>query len=137
MNNPSQSYEQLVIRRKQLESLLKAQEELIRIDIEEIKISLAPVQNAATNLISFFTQDKAAGLLGFGANRVLDVFVRKILLSRSNWVTKLIIPFMVKNFSSHFIAEHKDQWMENIRKWFSSNGHDKEKKERESETPDY
>ena len=133
MNSPIESYEQLLIRRKQLENLLKAQEELIKIDIEEIRISLAPVHNAATNLISFFTQDKAAGVLGFGANRMIDVFVRKILLSRSNWVTKLVIPFFVKNFSSHFIAEHKEQWMDNIRKWFSSNGHHKEKSEKESE----
>ena len=136
MNNPIQTYDQLLLRRKQLEYLLQAQEELIRIDIEEIKISLAPIHNAATNLVSFFTQDKAAGILGFGANRVIDTFVRKVLLSRSNWITKLLIPFFVKNISSHFIAEHKEQWMDKIRHWFSSNGHDKEKKERESETPD-
>ena len=137
MNNPIQTYDDLLKRKKQLENLLQAQEELIKLDIEEIKISLAPVHKAANNLVSFFTQDKAAGLLGFSANRVIDVFVRKILLSRSSWVTKLVIPFLVKNFSSHFIADHKEKWMDKIRHWFSSNGHDKEKKERESETPDY
>ena len=133
MNNPIQSYDQLIIRKKQLENLLQAQEELIRIDIEEIKISLAPIHNAATGLINFFTQDKAAGVLGFGANRILDVLVKKIILSRSNWLTKLVVPFFVKNFSSHFIAEHKEQWMDRIRHWFSSNGHHKEKSESESE----
>ena len=133
MNNPIQTYDDLVKRRKQLENLLQAQGELIRIDIEEIKISLAPVQNAATGLINFFTQDKAAGILGFGANRLVDGFVKRILLSRTNWLTKLVVPFFIKNVSSHLIADNKEQWMNKIRQWFSSNGHDKEKKERESE----
>jgi len=133
MNNPIQSYDQLLIRKKQLESLLQAQGELIRIDVEEIKESLAPLHEAVTGAVNFFTQDKAAGLLGFGANRMFDVLLRKIVLSKSSWLTKLIVPFFVKNVSSHFIAEHKDQWMDRIRKWFSSNGHHKEQSEKESE----
>ena len=133
MSSSIQTYDQLLIRKKHLESLLQAQEELIRIDIEEIKVGLAPIHNAATGLVNFFTQDKAAGLLGFGANRVLDMLLRKVLLSKSNWVTNLVVPFFVKNVSSHFIAKHKDEWMNKIRQWFSSNGHDKEKFKEESE----
>jgi hypothetical protein len=137
MNTPIQTYDDLLKRKKQLETLLEAQKELIKVDIEEIKESLIPFRNAAANVVSFFTRDKAAGLLGLGANSLIDVFVKKVLLSRSGWITKLVIPFFIKNFSSHFIAERKDSWMKNIKQWFSSNGHDKEKKESESETPDY
>lgn len=132
MNTPIQTYDDLLKRRRQLETLLQAQEDLITIDIEEIKTSLAPVHNATVNLINFFTRNQAAGLLGLGVNQLIDVFVRKILLSRSNWITKLIIPFLIKNFSSHFVAEHKDQWLNRIKQWFSSNGHNKERAEEEA-----
>ncbi len=134
MTNPIQTYDDLIKRKKQLETLLDAQKELIRVDIEEIKESLTPFRNAAANIVSFFTRDHAAGLLGLGANSLIDVFVKKILLSRSGWITKMIIPFFVKNFSSHFIAEHKDSWLKNIKQWFSSNGHDKEKSGMKSES---
>ena len=133
MSSPIRTYDELLLRKKNLEILLKAQEELIKLDIEEIKYSLAPLHIAATNIINFFTRDKTAGLLGFGANRLIDVFIKKILLSGSNWLTKLIVPFFIKNFSSHFIAEHQEEWMNNIKEWFSSNEHQKERSESESE----
>jgi len=132
MNNPIQTYDDLLKRKKQLEDLLQAQGELIKIDIEEIKIGLAPLHNAVTTLANFFTQDKKAGLLGFGANRLVDLLVRKVILSRSGWITKLIVPFFIKNFSSHFIAGNQEKWINNIKQWFSHNGHDKQKKESES-----
>ena len=132
MNNPIQSYDDLLKRKKQLETLLDAQKELIKADIHDLKESLAPVRLAATRIANLFTKDHSAGLLGFGANRVLDLLVKKVILARSSWLTKLIIPFFVKNFSSHFIAENKDKWMNKIKHWFSSNGHDKEATEKQS-----
>jgi len=53
------------------------------------------------------TRDNTAPIFNFGMEMGIDLFVRKFLLARAGWLTKIVIPFLVKNYSSHFIGEEK------------------------------
>ena len=62
-------------------------------------------------------------LVNFGVNKVLDVLLRKVILSRSGWLTKLTVPFFIKNISSHFLAGHKDELINKLFAWVGKAHH--------------
>ena len=127
MNKHIRTYDDLLVRKKYLESLLQEQKELIQLDIEELKADAEPLLNTISSVSDFFTRNKKAWVLGLGVNSVIDFLVKDVILSKSGWITKLIIPFFIKNFSSHFIAEHQEEWLKNITEWLGyTNGHHKE-----------
>jgi len=121
------TYEELLKEKERLEALLQAQKELVRQDIEEIKLELAPVKSAISVVSKFATRDKRNLLLTTATEGIIDLVVKKLILSRSGWVTKLVVPFLMKNFSSHFVADNKDKWLAQLFAWVTkrnSNGTD-------------
>lgn len=113
------TYEELLQEKARLEALLQAQKEPVRQDIEEIKLELAPVQSAISMVGKFATRDKRNLLLTTATEGIIDLVVKKLILARSGWLTKLVVPFLMKNFSSHFVADNKDKWLAQLFAWVS------------------
>lgn len=128
MTKPSiTTYEDLLREKARLEALLQAQKELVRQDIEEIKEELTPVKSAIALVGKFATRDKSNLLLTTATEGVIDLVVKKLILARSGWITKLVVPFLMKNFSSHVVADNKDKWLSKLFAWVSkknANGND-------------
>ena len=131
MNNRIKTYDDLVKRKQQLEILLQAQKELIKYDFQEVKTE---AKAAVTVAGKAFTRDTSNMLITAGTNRVIDMLIKNVLLSRAGWVMRLVVPFFLKNFSSHYIADHKNQW---FRKLFSWIGHKNGKSSKKTEYKDY
>jgi hypothetical protein len=55
----------------------------------------------------FTTRDKTGAFANFGLDFSVDLLVRRILLAKAGWLTKIVIPYVVKNYSSHFISEQQ------------------------------
>ena len=131
------SYKELLEEKQQLEVLLQAQKQLIRYDVEEIKLKLQPVRNVLEFVKKITTRDRSNLLLDLGSDIAINSLVKNFILSRAGWLTKLIVPFFVKNYSSHFIAEQKDKWLEKLKDWLGhKNGkehHSEEEKNREED----
>jgi len=53
------------------------------------------------------TRDHTGPLATFGIDFSIDLLIRKLLLAKAGWFTKLVIPFVVKNYSSHIISEEQ------------------------------
>jgi hypothetical protein len=123
MNKRIQTYDGLVKEKQQLEALLQAQKELVLYDLKELKQDLEPAVKAVSFLGKIVTMKKDNVLLTIGVNQVIDVVFKKIILSGSGWLTRVAIPFFLKNYSSHYIAEHKDQIMEKFFSWFGHKNH--------------
>jgi hypothetical protein len=100
------SYNDLLEEKERLKALLQAQKELIREDVSEIKEELRPVREAAGVIGKFISRDNSNPLLTMGTNTAVDLLVRKLILSRAGWFGKLIIPFLVKNYASHFVTDN-------------------------------
>lgn len=107
MNKQIRNYEDLEKEKMRLMEVLKGHEELIKIDIAGVKEGLKPFGKAANMVHKMATRDNTAPALNFGLEMGIDLLVRKVLLAKAGWFAKIIVPFLVKNYSSHIIGEEK------------------------------
>jgi hypothetical protein len=122
MSNSIRSYNELIAEKQKLDFLLAAQKELVRYDLQELKAELKPAIHAASFLGKITTRDSSNPLINGIANTAIDLVVKKGLLGRAGWMTRLLVPVLLKNYSSHFINRHKDEWTEQLFSLFSNNG---------------
>jgi hypothetical protein len=117
MNKSIKTYEDLLEEEQRLQAQLDSYKLLIREDISGLKDSLNPVKRVVRTAKNMFTMEDNGPLVNFGLNFGMDVLIRKILLARAGWVTKFVVPFVVKNFASHVIGEEdRDKIAKSIRK---------------------
>ena len=58
-------------------------------------------------------------MMKLGLDIGVDVVLRKFLLAKAGWFTKIVVPFFVKNYSSYFINEYKkSKLLQKIRGFF-------------------
>lgn len=124
------NYEELMLEKARLQALMKVQKEQIHQDFREIKEELTPVKNIIGVISKFTSRDTGGNLLLTGtANTVIDFVLRKFVLARTGWFTRVVVPFLVKNYASHFISEKKDSIIQKVASFFkkkpSANGNGK------------
>jgi hypothetical protein len=107
MNSTIRTYEDLLKEQQRLLDVIKTQEELIRKDIAGVKEGLKPFNKVAQQIHKMATRDNTAPLMNFGIEFGVDLLLRKLILAKAGWFTKIVIPFLVKNYSSHIIGEEK------------------------------
>ena len=107
MNSTIRTYEDLLKEQQRLLDVIKTQEDLIRKDIAGVKEGLKPFNKVAQQLNKMATRDNSAPLMNFGLEFGVDLLLRKFILAKAGWFTKIVIPFLVKNYSSHIIGEEK------------------------------
>jgi hypothetical protein len=117
--------------RKRLEALLEYHRGMIQRDIREIKDELQPVRNVFGFIKKFTTKDKTNALLNIGSEFAINTLLKRFVLSRTGWLVRAVVPFLVKNYSSHVISEKKDQWIDKIVGWLRHKSASIRKAERE------
>ena len=115
--NKIQTYHDLVEEKKRLEALLIVNKEQISTNWVEMKQEFEPVNN----IIGFFgkltTRDKSNPLVNMGIDVAGDLVLRKFLLARAGWATRLVIPYLVKNYSSNVLVDKGRSLFQRIRQW--------------------
>ena len=106
--NKINNYEDLILERRRLESDLAHYKSIIISELDEIKHKLEPI----TDAVSFFTPSRnpaanngSSKLIQAGANLGIELLVRQKLLSKAGWLTKLVLPFILKKISSRAIEK--------------------------------
>ncbi len=123
MNKIISTYDDLVAEKARLRLLLQTQEEQIREDIREIKNELKPLGNAVSAAALFVTRStNGAGLAGLGLNVAIDVLFNKFILSKAGWITRRIIPYLVKNYTSHIVDEPQ-KFLHSLKNLFRKKDH--------------
>ena len=113
------SYEDLLKEQARLQALLQAQKELVRADIDQIRAEfITPVRSAISYVGKFATKEKGNWMLTTAADTIIDIVFKRMVLAKAGWVTKLVVPFFMKNFSSHVIADNKDKIVNKLFAWF-------------------
>lgn len=123
MNPKIRTYEDLLEEEKRLLAILKGHEGLIRQDIVGVRKGLKPVNNAFNFVSKLSTRDQTGPFANFGLEFGLDLLLRRFLLARAGWFTKIAIPYLMKNYASHIITEEKrnvlmaklNAWMQKFR----------------------
>jgi hypothetical protein len=97
------NYDELVLERRKLEADLALYKSLINKEVQEFRHKLEPL----TNVVTFFTPSKNPPpnnkLLEVGTNLGIELLVRQKLLAKAGWLTKLVLPFILKKVSSKAI----------------------------------
>jgi len=118
------TYEDLEAEEKRLHALLYSHKENIKDSFAAVKNGLNPFKQVAATVRRLFTRDKSNPMMKVGVDFGVDVLIRRFLLARAGWFTKIIIPFFVKNYSTHFVKEYKkSRLLQKLRSFFKHSKH--------------
>lgn len=104
MNKPIRTYQDLIQEEQRLQVQLLSYKELIKDDFTGIKQSLNPIRQVKNTVKKLFTRGNNGPLMNFGVNVGLDFIIRKYILAKAGWVTRFLVPFVVKNYTSHIVG---------------------------------
>lgn len=94
--------------KRRLKLQLDEAEETLKQDMHWVKEELKPIRNAG-KLFSNAFFNKNHSLLDDGVRITIDALLRNIILSKTGVLTRLIVPFLVKNLSSNFLLEKRPE----------------------------
>ncbi len=101
------TYNDLLQEEQRLQQKLKGQELLIRQDILSMKENMEPVKKMYDTVHKIFTRDNRVPVFNLGLEMGIDLLLRRFILARAGWFAKIMVPYLVKNYSSHIIGEEK------------------------------
>ncbi len=110
----------LLKEKQKLTLLLDVQRELIATNFQELKVELQPLSTVFSFIKKLTTRGHGNELLQTGVSIAADVVLKKFILARGGWITKLILPFIVKNLSSHYLDSGKGMLQSLIGKFIKS-----------------
>ncbi len=105
MSQPIRTYADLCKERERLKVLLASQKQRVLDDWNGIKDELSPVKNVFGVVGKMAKGDKTNPLINMGLKLASDLFLKNFVLAKAGWVTKLAVPFVVKNYSSHMLVD--------------------------------
>ena len=103
---------------------------MVNEDFKALGESLEPVRNAVSVAGKLFTRDESNILLNVGMGTLIDLLIKKLLLSKSGWLTRILVPFFLKNYSSHL---NGDAIMKKFFSWIGKKHHNGQEKAAEAE----
>lgn len=105
------NYADLEAEKLRLMALLRNHEEAIKADMVNVREGLKPVNNAFNVINKMATRDNRVPVMNFGVEMGIDILVRRVLLGRAGWFAKIVVPYLIKNYTSHFIGEEKKEML--------------------------
>ena len=114
------NYKDLLQEEQRLLSQLKTKEVEIRNNLAGVKRGLKPIGRVMNIISKFTTRDKTGAFSNFGLDFGIDLIVRRFILAKAGWFTKILVPYLLKNYSSHLISEQqKARIMEKVNNFFA------------------
>src|SRR4051812_38440958 len=98
------TYNDLLAEKEELTAQLSIQKAFIKQDVKALREELKPVTDMVGVIRKMGTKDKSNPALTFGVDVATDLFIKNTLLRKGGWLTRLIVPFLVKNLSTHWLA---------------------------------
>ena len=106
--NKISNYTELVAERKIMEERIAGQRAVINNGISELKAKLEPFLYLLPVLNIFKKKDSGSSLLKFAASAGIDLLIGQKLLSKSNWLMRLIVPMFLKNATTKAIDDGRE-----------------------------
>jgi len=103
------NYADLEAEKLRLMALLRNHEEAIKADMVNVREGLKPVNNALQVINKMATRDNRVPVMNFGLEMGIDILIRRMLLGRAGWFAKIVVPYLIKNYTSHFIGDEKKE----------------------------
>jgi len=116
------TYQDLVDEQKRLEALLKDQKELVQSDVEKVKLKVKPYTEIARNVKKFTPLDGAILAFSLTSDMIVNTLFKKIIVARTGWLGKLVLPYLFKKYSHSFLKEQKDKFVSGVRSVVKNKG---------------
>ena len=100
-------YRDLLTERQRLKLLLEERKIIIKEDAACIRETLKPATKVLTMMGKLTSRDRTNPLLNFGLDLGIDLVAKKLILGHAGWISKLIVPFVLKNLGSNILTENK------------------------------
>jgi hypothetical protein len=117
MNKKIQTYDDLLEEKKRLEELLIVQKQEISANWVEVKESLKPVNNIFAFFGKLTHRDKSNPIVNMSIDIAGDLLLKRILLARAGWLTRLAVPYILKNYSSNVFSHKGKSFVHKIKHW--------------------
>ncbi len=101
------TYQDLITEKQRLKLLLEERKIIIKEDTAALRETLKPATDALGVIGKLTSRDKTNPLINLGVDVGIDLIIKKLILGRAGWVAKLVVPFVLKNFSSNILTENK------------------------------
>ncbi len=105
MKKPIKTYKDLVEERERLENLLAIQQQRIYDNWAAVKTELAPVSNAFGIAGKMLKPTRDHPLVNTGLSLLSNLFLKNFVLAKAGLLTRLAVPMLLKNYSSHLIVD--------------------------------
>lgn len=103
--NKIQSYNDLLKAELALQESLAHQRAEIRTEVMHIKEQLKPLTKITSLVSKFVTRHHGnSALVTAGIGIASDILFKNVILKKSGWLTRLVLPVIMKNYSSHALA---------------------------------
>jgi hypothetical protein len=107
--NKISNYTELVAERKILETRIVEQKKVINNGINELKVKLEPFMYLLPVLNVFKSGRSGGSFLKFVASAGIDLLVGQKLLTKANWLVRLIVPMLLKSVTKKAIEEGNEK----------------------------
>ena len=104
--------------RARLKLELNVAEEILKEDWEWIQTEFKPVHLAGKFLNNTLI-NKDHGVVSSGVREMIDLVLKSVVLSKAGWITKLVVPFIVKNISTNYMDDKKPEFFGMIKRMIS------------------
>jgi hypothetical protein len=115
-----QTYDDLIEEKKRLEALLIVNKEQVSTNWVEMKKEFEPVNNIIGFFSKLTTRDKSNPLVNIGIDVAGDLVLRKFLLARAGWATRILVPLLLKNYSSNVLADKGRSFLQKVKHWLKA-----------------
>jgi len=103
------NYDDLMEEKERLKERLKESKANIKYNIALIKEELNPLSAIKDTAMGAFKKDTSNPLVQFGIKRGTEFLLGKVLLKRAGWLPKLVVPFVVRELTTRFVAHKADK----------------------------
>ena len=108
------TYKDLEAEKENLEASLRFHKRLIQADLAGLREELRPLKHALSLIGKLTTKDKSNPAIVVGVDLAGDALIKKGVLKKSGWLTKLIVPFVVKNYATHLLARKSNNFFQRL-----------------------
>jgi hypothetical protein len=116
------TYDELLREKQRLQLQLEVHKSAVKMHVDEIKKKLNPVKNVIRFFSNFTSAPAANTLVGTGLGLSLELLIRKIFFSKTGWLTRMVGPILLKNFSANMLKKNKNVLIKKVKSIFHTNG---------------
>jgi hypothetical protein len=122
MSKKITSYEELLEEKARLEELLAVERDAIKSNYILLKNEIRPITHGIANitgvLSKFGRRPRGNPIVNLGLDIGTELLLKRYLLVKAGWVTRTVIPYIVRNYSTKFFSDKDGSVWQKIKKKF-------------------